>query len=124
MTPEKARENARKVCEVFLRQGRAPEVARRDAEAWALGNYGIEVSLANESQGEDSPRLLGGVGYGKSCTRTLSTRNTCGRWRKRPRGLRSFGERGLLLAQAPQRDHKRQLENLFNTYRGSKTWSW
>ena len=39
-------ENARKVYEVFLKQGREEDVARRNAEAWVRGNYGVEVKLA------------------------------------------------------------------------------
>ena len=58
MTPEKARENALKVYRVFLRRGRSLAVARRDAEAWVRGNYGIEVSLAEEQAANVRPRHI------------------------------------------------------------------
>ena len=45
MRPEKARENAIKVYRTLLRQGRPETDARRDAEAWVKGNYGVEVLL-------------------------------------------------------------------------------
>ena len=46
---EAAAANAEKVYRCFLAQGRPEAAARRDAEAWALGNHGVEVTLTPPS---------------------------------------------------------------------------
>ena len=46
ISQEKALEHAEKVYLALMRQGRQEAQARRDAEAWVKGNYGVEVKLS------------------------------------------------------------------------------
>ena len=45
ITKEKATEHGQRVYKKLLAQGRAEPEARRDAEKWVMGNFGIEVKL-------------------------------------------------------------------------------
>ena len=45
ITAEKAKQNGTKVYQTLLRQGRPEADARRDAEQWVMGNYGVDVTL-------------------------------------------------------------------------------
>ena len=71
---EGARECASRSTAVFLRRGRSLAVARRDAEAWVLGNYGIEVSLAEEQAANVRPRHIPKAWASNSATTSNATR--------------------------------------------------
>ena len=62
ISQEKALEHAAKVYLALMRQGRQEAQARRDAEAWVKGNYGVEVELSPEDVSpHNCPRCIRGI---------------------------------------------------------------
>ena len=64
MTPDKALAHAETVYKRLIAQGRSESDARRDAERYVEGNFGVKVSLkgpARSAEGHRCPRCVRGV---------------------------------------------------------------